>query len=170
MVHECDGGQEEVSKDGWSGRFFNKIGMSCLHLDKSRSFAGLEQMVKDDFEQLGGIPGKNGLVLTAGQPVGKGLSKEAAEELGLVEGTAVGSGVIDAYAQLIFALGVQLIIRYAGWIGTVAATSAPDGLKPPTTKPSFEEASSRLAAIAGTSTCHIAQSKQGILVPGVVRL
>jgi len=27
-----------------------------------------------------------------------------------------------------------------------------------------------LAAIAGTSTCHIAQSKEGILVPGVVRL
>jgi ribulose kinase len=53
-------------------------------------------MVADDFDQLGGIPGKNGLVLTAGQPVGNGLSKEAAEELGLVGGTAVGSGVIDA--------------------------------------------------------------------------
>lgn len=53
-------------------------------------------MVKDDFEQLGGIPGKNGLVLTAGQPVGTGLSKQAAEDLGLKEGTAVGSGVIDA--------------------------------------------------------------------------
>ena len=53
-------------------------------------------MVRDDFEQLGGIPGKNGLILTAGQPVGKGLSAEAAKELGLEEGTAVGSGVIDA--------------------------------------------------------------------------
>jgi ribulose kinase len=53
-------------------------------------------MVQNDFEQLGGIPAKNGLVLTAGQPVGDGLSKEAAAELGLVEGTAVGSGVIDA--------------------------------------------------------------------------
>lgn len=57
---------------------------------------------------------------------------------------------------------------YAGWIGTVAATSAPEGHKPSTEKPSFESASSRLAAIAGTSTCHIAQSKEGILVPGVV--
>ena len=66
--------------------------MSMSSADRS----GLEQMVKDDFEQLGGIPGKNGLVLTAGQPVGNGLSKEAATELGLVEGTAVGSGVIDA--------------------------------------------------------------------------
>jgi ribulose kinase len=53
-------------------------------------------MVKDDFDQLGGVPGKNGLILTAGQPVGEGLSKQAAEDLGLVEGIAVGSGVIDA--------------------------------------------------------------------------
>lgn len=53
-------------------------------------------MVADDFDQLGGIPGKNGLVLTAGQPVGTGLSKQAAADLGLTEGTAVGSGVIDA--------------------------------------------------------------------------
>ncbi|WVW78444.1 hypothetical protein I302_100398 [Kwoniella bestiolae CBS 10118] len=129
MVHECDGNKEEISKDGWSARFFNRI--------------GLEQMVQNDFEQLGGIPGKNGLVLTAGQPVGKGLSKAAAESLGLVEGTAVGSGVIDAYA---------------GWIGTVAAAK---GQGQP--KPTLEDASSRLAAIAGTSTCHIAQSKEGIL-------
>lgn len=32
----------------------------------------------------------------AGLPVGEGLSKRAAEELGLWEGCAVGSGVIDA--------------------------------------------------------------------------
>lgn len=36
-------------------------------------------------------------MLTAGQPVGSGLTREAAEELGLVEGTPVGSAVIDAY-------------------------------------------------------------------------
>ena len=50
----------------------------------------------NDFEQLGGIPGKNGLVLSAGQPVGEGLSAAAAAELGLEPGTAVGSAVIDA--------------------------------------------------------------------------
>ncbi|ORY31026.1 hypothetical protein BCR39DRAFT_527906 [Naematelia encephala] len=133
MTHACDGGKEEVSTTGWQPRFFDKI--------------GLGDMVKDDFDQLGGIPGKNGLILTAGQPVGNGLSKAAAEELGLVEGIAVGSGVIDAYA---------------GWIGTVAARhSAPNG--PATAEPTLDEAETRLAAIAGTSTCHIAQSKKGIL-------
>ncbi|KAL7419483.1 hypothetical protein Q5752_006321 [Cryptotrichosporon argae] len=133
MTHDCDGGAEEVSKDGWSARFFTKI--------------GLEDLAKDDFDQLGGIPGKNGLVLTAGQPVGNGLSKQAAEELGLAEGTAVGSGVIDAYS---------------GWIGTVAATakSASGEEEQP---PSLEDSGHRLAACAGTSTCHIAQSKEGIL-------
>ena len=34
--------------------------------------------------------------LIAGLPVGEGLSKAAAEELGLVEGTPVGSAIIDA--------------------------------------------------------------------------
>ena len=38
----------------------------------------------------------DGNVLTAGLPVGKGLSKKAAAELGLAEGTPVGSGLIDA--------------------------------------------------------------------------
>lgn len=70
----------------------------CPHLEKIRTdeIAGLGDMVKDDFEQLGGIPGKNGLVLTAGQPVGQGLSEAAAKDLGLQVGTPVGSGVIDA--------------------------------------------------------------------------
>ena len=43
--------------------------------------------------------GKRGL-LTAGLPVGRGLTVKAAEELGLLEGTPVGSGVIDAYVHI----------------------------------------------------------------------
>lgn len=54
-------------------------------------------MVNNGYKQLGGALGQNdSLVLTAGMPVGGGLSKAAAEKLGLVEGTPVGSGVIDA--------------------------------------------------------------------------
>lgn len=34
MVHDCDGGKEEVSKDGWSARFFNKIGKSTLAMSR----------------------------------------------------------------------------------------------------------------------------------------
>jgi ribulose kinase len=41
---------------------------------------------------------EDGNVLTAGTPIGTGLSKQAAQELGLVEGTRVGSALIDAYA------------------------------------------------------------------------
>lgn len=67
---------------GWQDDFFEKI--------------GLEELVKGKYKQIGAALKQN--VLTAGLPVGKGLSKKAAEELGLVEGTPVGSGVIDAYA------------------------------------------------------------------------
>lgn len=84
--------------------------------------------------------------MTAGQPVGKGISAQAAEELGLLEGTPVGSGVIDAYA---------------GWVGTVAAPM--EGQQ--TT--SLDDSKHRLAAIAGTSTCHIVQSPEAVFVPGV---
>lgn len=105
--------------------------------------------VKSDFKPVGGTPGKSGLILTAGQPIGRGLSSQAAKELGLVEGTPVGSGVIDAYA---------------GWIGTVAAPMP--GLKS-AKEPSLEESRHRLCAIAGTSTCHIVQSPKAVFVPGV---
>ena len=67
------------TKNGWQPDFFQKI--------------GLGEFVENNFKQLGA---QGGNVLTAGLPVGKGLSKKAAEELGLLEGTPVGSGVIDA--------------------------------------------------------------------------
>lgn len=107
--------------------------------------------VSNGFKQLGGKPGAEGseLILTAGQPIGKGLSAKAAEQLGLAEGTPVGSGVIDAYA---------------GWVGTVGAPMP--GLEE-ASQPSLEESKHRLAAIAGTSTCHIVQSPDPVFVPGV---
>lgn len=110
----------------------------------------LEELVEDDFRRLGGIPNKNGKYLSAGDIVGK-LNEKAAEDLGLTTECLVGSGVIDAYA---------------GWIGTVAAKCD---------SPLFESgndngistACGRLAAVAGTSTCHIAMTKEPCFVKGV---
>lgn len=103
--------------------------------------------------------------MTAGQPVGRGLTKQAAEELGLIEGTPVGSAVIDAYVYLpvppVFAKSYFFAwYSYAGWIGTVAArysakeASSPDALSP---IPTLDSSGERLAAVAGTSTCHVIQ-------------
>ncbi|KAJ9093599.1 hypothetical protein QFC19_008266 [Naganishia cerealis] len=128
-------GKVETSK-GWSESFLTRI--------------GLESLVKRNYEQIGGSPGENGLILTAGQPVGNGLTASAASEFGLKEGTPVGSAVIDAYA---------------GWIGTIAASH--DHETETEKAPSLADSSSRLAAVAGTSTCHLVQSDHGILVNGV---
>lgn len=125
------------SELGWQPDFFKQI--------------GLDDMVRNDFEQLGGIPGKNGMVLTAGQPVGNGLAADVAAELGLEPGTAVGSGLIDAYA---------------GWVGTVAAP-ATNAVNEASNHPDLISSQHRLAAIAGTSTCYCVQSPNGILVDGV---
>jgi ribulose kinase len=68
-----------IPQAGWQSDFFQKIGLS--------------DFVARGYEQIGAAEGS---VLTAGMPVGKGLSKKAAGELGLVEGTCVGSSLIDA--------------------------------------------------------------------------
>ncbi|GAK63718.1 pentulose kinase [Moesziomyces antarcticus] len=125
------------SELGWQPDFFEQI--------------GLGELVKDDFKQLGGVPGRNGMVLTAGQPVGQGLTADVAAELGLQPGTAVGSALIDAYA---------------GWVGTVAAP-ATNAVDEASNHPSLISSQNRLAAIAGTSTCYCVQSPDGILVDGV---
>lgn len=82
------------------------------------------------------------------------LSERAAKQLGLPAGIAVGSGVIDAYA---------------GWIGTVGAKVklGPDHLDETSAKNDVSQAFTRLAAVAGTSTCHLAMSKDPVFVPGV---
>lgn len=67
---------------------------------------------------------------------------------------AVGSGVIDAYA---------------GWIGTVGAKVQLGSLELSSgvAKNDISQAFTRLAAVAGTSTCHIAMSPKPVFVPGV---
>lgn len=98
---------------------------------------------------------QNGKYLSAGELVGT-LSEKAGQELGLPAGIAVGSGVIDAYA---------------GWVGTVGAkvdlgpkSGLLEGGVP---KNDVSQAFSRLAAVAGTSTCHLAMSKEPVFVDGV---
>ena len=60
------------------------------------------------------------------------------------------------------------LIRYAGWIGTVAARYATPGQgNQLSSKPTLDESKTRLAAVAGTSTCHLIQAPEGKFVPGV---
>jgi len=57
---------------------------------------GLDAFVQNEFAALGTD------VLTAGKPVGDGLTARAAAQLGLEPGTPVGSSVIDACALVFF--------------------------------------------------------------------
>ncbi|GCE99964.1 hypothetical protein ZYGM_002405 [Zygosaccharomyces mellis] len=135
----------EGSTSGWSAEFLNLI--------------DLPELVTNDFAKLGGsVRPKDhdhrSNFLSAGQYVGA-LSPEAAADLGLAEHCVVGSGVIDAYA---------------GWVGTVAAQTdeeIPELIKCEEGKLGIDKATGRLAAVAGTSTCHVALSRDPIFVPGV---
>ncbi|KAF4123718.1 Ribulose kinase, partial [Geosmithia morbida] len=139
----CKQGYVPVEEDGhdagWQGDFFDAI--------------GLQDLAEDDFHRLGGVDMKNGKFISAGNVSGF-LTSSAAKQLGLVEGIAVASGVIDAYA---------------GWIGTVGAKVelSADELDTSLSADDEMQASSRLAAVAGTSTCHLAMSRDPIFVPGV---
>lgn len=71
------------SSQGWNAQLFNELGLGSI--------------VQNDFKQLGGnLVHGEGLIMTAGLPIGTGLNKQAADDLGLLAGTPVGSGVIDA--------------------------------------------------------------------------
>ena len=74
--------------------------------------------------------------------------------MGLPAGIAIGSGVIDAYA---------------GWIGTVGAKVqlTDHELSHDVSSNHVSQAFTRLAAVAGTSTCHIAMSEKPVFVNGV---
>ncbi|CAI4344921.1 BCE_3a_G0009920.mRNA.1.CDS.1 [Saccharomyces cerevisiae] len=130
----------EGSDIGWSKEFLNSIGLS--------------ELTKNNFERLGGSLREKKNFLTAGECISP-LDKKAACQLGLTEHCVVSSGIIDAYA---------------GWVGTVAAKpeSAVKGLaETENYKKDFNGAIGRLAAVAGTSTCHILLSKNPIFVHGV---
>jgi FGGY-family pentulose kinase len=103
--------------EGWDKDFLAAIGLGDLAAD----------------------PARIGTRFAApGEAVGQ-LSAEAAADLGLPEGIAVASGMIDAYAGALGTLGV-----------------APE-----------RDDAARLAVIAGTSACHILTTPQPLFVPGV---
>ncbi|MGH7057778.1 MAG: FGGY-family carbohydrate kinase, partial [Acetobacteraceae bacterium] len=100
---------------------------------------GLGALAAEGFRRIGRS------VLGPGAPVGTGLSAAAAAELALPAGTAVAASMIDAHA---------------GGIGTIGATideTAVDDAQ-------FQH---RLALIGGTSSCHMAVSREPRFVAGV---
>ncbi|CAJ2511533.1 Uu.00g071580.m01.CDS01 [Anthostomella pinea] len=127
------------SEKGWQEDFFKTIGLSDL--------------TKDNFKRMGGVNGVNGKYLSAGELAGT-LSEHAAQQLGLPAGIAVGSGVIDAYAGWIGTVGAKVDTQYGHADSTHAAND-------------LAQASTRLAAVAGTSTCHLAMSEDPVFVNGV---
>ncbi|KAH6848372.1 Nup93/Nic96-domain-containing protein [Chaetomium sp. MPI-CAGE-AT-0009] len=139
----CKQGYVPVGVDGsvkgWQEDFYRDI--------------GLGELADEGFKRVGGVNGVNGEFLSAGELVG-GLCEKAAKEFGLPPGIAIGSGVIDAYA---------------GWIGTVGAKVKldPDCLDDSVAPNDVSQAFTRLASVAGTSTCHLAMSREPVFVPGV---
>lgn len=67
------------SEGGWDAPFLHSV--------------GLGEFVEEGYARVGGQEGE---VRAAGVPTGHGLSVKAANEMGLLPGTPVGSAVIDA--------------------------------------------------------------------------
>lgn len=159
----CKQGYVPVGVDGsvkgWQEDFYEAIGLGDLTKDNFIRMGGVDGVVCLFHHCIpAGLPSvltslQNGKYLSAGELVGT-LSEKAANQLGLPAGIAVGSGVIDAYA---------------GWVGTVGAKVhlGAEQLDADHPKNDISQAFSRLAAVAGTSTCHLAMSKEPVFVDGV---
>ncbi len=100
---------------------------------------GLGDLVDEGYERIGTQ------VRPMGEAVGAGLDERAAEELGLQQGTPVGVSIIDAHA---------------GGLGTLGAPLSGEA-------PTTETMETRLALIGGTSSCHMAVSREARFIPGV---
>ena len=84
-------------------------------------------------------------VCPMGEPIGTGLTASSAAELGLKAGTAVGVSIIDAHA---------------GGIGMIGADIDEQA-------PSLEDLEHRIALIGGTSSCHMAVSRNPKYIDGI---
>src|SRR5947208_15787810 len=107
----------------WSERYFERIGLGDL--------------ASDSYAKIGNE------VVAPGTRLGIGLSKSAAHDLGLLEGTPVGASLIDAHA---------------GGVGTIGGREkSGDSV----------DIRRRLAYIMGTSACIMATTSEPRFVPGV---
>jgi len=109
-----------MSHEGaWDRSYFEQIGLGAL--------------AEEGFARIGTR------IVAAGTPLGQGLSERAAEELGLLPGTPVAAGLIDAHA------------------GGVGSVGAQDG----------GGAQANLAYVFGTSSCTMTTTSDPVFVPGV---
>ncbi|KAM4552645.1 FGGY carbohydrate kinase domain-containing protein isoform 1-T2 [Odontesthes bonariensis] len=113
--------------EGWDASFWTSI--------------GLEDLLENKFSKIGGA------TCSPGSPLGDGLTREAAADLGLNPGTAVAASLIDAHAGGLGVIGAD-----------VKGFNVPCEQRPIT---------SRMAMICGTSSCHMAISERPLFVPGV---
>lgn len=98
---------------------------------------GLEELLDNNAKKIGHD------IQIMGNPVGQGLSPDAAKALGLYPGTAVSTSIIDAHA---------------GTLGIIGSTGASGE------RPDFDK---RIVMIGGTSTAHMAISKSARFIHGV---
>lgn len=104
----------------WSGDFLDKIGLS--------------ELKQNNYEKIGSN------ILFPGDPVPGNLSVQAAEELGLFPGIAVGTSMIDAHSGAI------------GLIGAYFGNQI--------------DLTKKMVLIAGTSTCHMSICVEPLLAGG----
>jgi D-ribulokinase len=107
----------------WSSSYFERIGLGDL--------------AADSYAKIGNE------IVAPGTPLGTGLTKSAAHDFGLLEGTPVGASLIDAHA---------------GGVGTIGGREKPG---------QSVDVCRRLAYIMGTSACIMATTSEPCFVPGV---
>jgi D-ribulokinase len=107
----------------WSDSYFERIGLGDLG--------------SDNYAKIGAE------IVAPGMPLGTGLTKSAARDFGLLEGTPVGASLIDAHA---------------GGVGTIGGREKSG---------KSVDVCRRLAYIMGTSACIMATTAKAHFVPGI---
>ena len=108
-----------AQEDSWDADYFRTV--------------GLDELADEGFKRIGTT------IVAAGSALGSGLTAQAAEEFGLLQGTPIAAGLIDAHA---------------GGIGSVGAKGGGG-------------AEANLAYVFGTSSCTMTTTKDPVFVPGV---